>query len=57
MSDGDKSNKGTSTETLQKAIEKAGKNAATTGPHTVAITVDVGNPGIKEYRVIITPGG
>lgn len=57
MSNGDKSNKGKSDVSLQKAIEDAGKNAATTGPHTVAITVDVGNPGIKEYRVIITPGG
>lgn len=57
MSNGDKSNKGKSDVSLQKAIENAGKNAATTGPHTVAITVDVGNPGIKEYRVIITPGG
>jgi len=57
VSDGDKSNKGKSTESLQKAIEKAGKNAAATGVHTVTITVDVGNPSIKEYRVTITPGG
>ena len=57
MSDGDKSNKGKSTASLQKALEDAGKNAATTGVHTVTITVDVGNPNIREYRVIITPGG
>ena len=57
MSNGDKSNKGKSKDSLQKALEDAGKNAATTGSHTVAITVEVGNPGIKEYRVIITPGG
>jgi len=57
VSNGDKSNKGKSKDSLQKALEDAGKNAATTGSHTVAITVEVGNPGIKEYRVIITPGG
>ena len=56
MSSGEK-NKGKSTESLQKAIEDAGKNADTTGSHTVAITVEVGNPSIKEYRVKITPGG
>lgn len=57
MSDGDKSNTGKSTESLEKALKDAGKNAATTGLHTVTITVDVGNPSIKEYRVKITPGG
>jgi flavin-binding protein dodecin len=57
VSDGDKSNKGKSTDSLQKAIEDAGKNAATTGPHTVTITVEVGNPKISEYRVKLTPGG
>ena len=57
MSDGDNSNKGKSTTSLQKAIEEAGNNAATTGLHTVSITVEVGNPSIKEYRVKITPGG
>jgi hypothetical protein len=57
VSNGDKSNKGKSDVSLQKAFEDAGKNAEKTGPHTVEITVEVGNPGIKEYRVIITPGG
>lgn len=57
MSNGDKSNKGKSTESLQKALENAGKNAAATGSYTVAITVEVGNPGIHEYKVTITPGG
>ena len=58
MSNGDKKpNHGTSKESLQKAIEDAGTNATTTGSHIVDITVDVGNPGIKEYRVIIRPGG
>ncbi len=48
---------GKSTESFQKALEDAGKKAAE-GPHTVtAITVVVGNPSIKEYRVKITPGG
>lgn len=56
MSDGEK-NKGKSTKSLQDAIEEAGRNAATTGPHTVTITVEVGNPKISEYRVKITPGG
>lgn len=55
MSNGNKSNKGKSLESLQKAIEEAGKNAATTGEHSVTITVDVGNPKINEYKVTITP--
>jgi hypothetical protein len=54
---GDNSNKGKSTKSLQEAIEKAGENAASTGPHTVHITVEVGNPKISEYKVTITPGG
>ena len=57
MSDGDKSNKGSSKVSLEDALKDAGKNAATTGLHTVSITVEVGNPSIKEYRVKITPGG
>jgi hypothetical protein len=55
MSDGDKSNKGRSTESLQKALDEAGKNAATSGEYTVTITVDVGNPRINEYKVTINP--
>ena len=55
MSNGDKSNKGKSKDSLQKAIEEACKNAAATGEHSVTITVDVGNPRINEYRVTITP--
>lgn len=54
---GDNSNKGNSLKDLQDALEKAGKNAAQTGTHTVHITVEVGNPKITEYRVTITPGG
>jgi len=55
--EGDKSNKGQSYETLQKALENAGKNAERPGTYTVAITVEVQNPSIKEYKVTITPGG
>jgi hypothetical protein len=54
---GDNSNKGKSTKDLQEALERAGENAASTGPHTVHITVEVGNPKINEYKVTITPGG
>jgi hypothetical protein len=54
MSNGDNSNKGKSKDSLQKAIEEAGKNAAATGEHSVTITVDVGNPKINEYHVTIT---
>ena len=57
MSDGDNSNKGKSKVSLEDALKDAAKNAATTGLHTVAITVDIGNPSIKEYRVKITLGG
>ena len=54
---GDNSNKGKSDRSLEDALKKAGENAATTGTHTVHITVEVGNPRITEYKVTITPGG
>ena len=57
MSDGDNSNKGKSKVSLEDALKDAAKNAATTGLHTVAIAIDIGNPSIKEYRVKITLGG
>lgn len=57
MADGDKSNKGKSTRSLQEAIEDAGKNAANPGSYTVKIEVEVGNPKINEYRVTLVTGG
>ena len=53
MSNDDR-NKGKDKDSLQKAIEKAGWNAADgPGTYDVKITVEVGNPQINEYKVEI----
>lgn len=49
-------NKGSSKVSLADALVKAA-DKSDPGDYTVRIEVEVGNPKISEYRVILVPGG